>query len=109
MVREIPLNTVRGIIKEYWDGEISQECVEIVKEKLMDVLRAIIVNTIETHKEVNNKRYMYSLRKNKRISKEIIDRAIDKAFKQLDVSISEGKLGQHNRDTSLSKEAIEVI
>ena len=109
MVREIPLNTVRGIIKEYWEGEISQECIEIVKDRLMDVLKDIIEKTIELHKEENNKRSMYSLRHNKRISKYIIDRAIDKVFKQIDVLEYQGKLGQHNRDTSLSKEAIEVV
>lgn len=109
MDRNIPINTIREIIKEYWDGEISQECIEIVQSKLMLVLKDIIVTTIQTHNEENYNKKYYGLRQNKRISKEIIDKAIYKVFKQIVDFECHGEVGQHNIDTTLSEKADEVI
>ena len=49
MVREIYNNTIREIFKEYFEGDVSKECIICIKECLMFILEKIIKEIIDEY------------------------------------------------------------
>ncbi len=109
MVSKIPLRTVKRIIKENWDGEISQDCCVYVKDFLMSVLQDLIECSIQEFEEKNVKRKQQRLPELKRIDANCFIKVANRLY-TLNSLVIQGDVEQSSREPNCSmKEAVEVV
>ena len=106
---KIPLNTVKNIISEYWDGDISQECVNDVSEIISNFIDMLIRDGVKEFRDYNGRRRLQGLPELKRLQSSVFIKLSDELFNQ-PPDFKLGEVGQHNIDTTFSTEAdIEVV
>ena len=105
---KMPLNTVKNIISDYWDGDISQECVNNVNEIVSDFIDMLIQEGVKEFKDYNSRRKIQGLPELKRLQGSVFLKLSGEIFKQTPIEIFE-EIGQHNVDTVFSKADVEVV
>ena len=105
--KEIPYHTVRRILKQYIDNDVSKNYVLYVKSFLEDTIRRIAIVSLDELDEINQIRDIQRIPKLRRIDSSIFIKLVENLFNDESV-FNRGEAGQTNRDTVLS-EAIEVV
>lgn len=108
MVSELPLNTVKNIISEYWEGDISQECVNNVSEIISRFIDMLIREGVKKFKDYNVRRRIQGLPELKRLQGSTFIKLPNRLFNQLP-DFNDGEVGNHNRNTTFQTEAEEVV
>jgi len=107
MASELPLKTIKRIIKEHWDGEITQECCVYVRDVLLDVIHSLAEESIIEFEEFNKRRKLQRLPALKRLDKTAFTSANSIYSQQI---CNTGKIGQNNKELFCrKKEAVEVV
>ena len=105
---KIPLNTVKNIISDYWEGDISQECVNEVSGIISNFIDMLIREGVNEFKDYNGRRQLQGLPELKRLQGSVFLKLSDELFNQLpDFNI--GETGLYNSETVFSTEAVEVV
>ena len=105
---KIPLNTVKNIISENWDGDISQECVKEVSKIISRYIDMLMQEGVKEFKDYNRRRILQKLPELKRLQGFVFLKFVDEILKPTpDFELRE--VGQHNIDTTFPTEAIEVV
>ena len=104
---KIPLNTVKNIISDYWDGDISQECVNEVSGIISNFIDMLIREGVNEFKDYNGRRQLQGLPELKRLQSSVFIKFADELFKQTP-DFKFGEVGNYNRNTTFPTEAIEV-
>ncbi len=104
---KLPLRPIKRIIKQVLDGQISQDGYLYLKEVLETVATDFVDNVKEEFWERNQIRKIHGLPKFKRIPSSIFKRFSVKVYKTTE-DFNDGETGQTNKETVLSREAVEV-
>ena len=105
---KIPLNTVKNIISDYWEGDISQECVENVSEIISNFIDMLIQEGVNEFKDYNGRRRLQGLPELKRLQGSTFIKLSDELFKPTP-DFKLGEVGNYNRNTTFPTEAVEVV
>jgi len=105
--KEIPYHTVRRILKQYLDNDVSKNYVICIKSFLEETIRRIAIGSMEELEEINHIRDIQRVPKLRRIDSSIFIKLVENLFNDGSV-LNHGEIGQTNRDTILS-EAVEVV
>jgi len=103
---EIPYHTIRRILKQYIDNDVSRSYVVNVKCFLEETIENIAIASLQELERINQLRGTQSLQKLRRIDGSILLNLMDDLFK-LASDVNNDEIGQSNSDTILS-EAVEV-
>ena len=107
MASELPLKTIKRIIKEHWDGEITQECCVYVRDVLLDIIHSLAEESVKEFEDFNKRRKLQGLPILKRRDKAAFASANSKYSQQI---CNNGKIGKNNRELFCRrKEAVEVV
>lgn len=102
MASELPVNTVKRIIKEHWDGEISQECVKKLGMIVSDFVDELIKEGVEEFNKHNRLREIQKLPKLKRLDVSIFKNLSTNVYNSV-TGRNNGEIGQNNSDTIFLK------
>ena len=108
MISKLPLNTVKNVISEYWDGEISQECVNDVSEIISNFIDMLIREGVKEFKDYNGRRRIQGLPELKRLQSSVFMKFADELLKPTP-DFKLGEVGNYNRNTTFPTEAVEVV
>jgi len=107
MIEILPLKTVKRIMKEQWDGEISHDACVYVRDYVYDVICIIVVEGINKFEDVNYRRYQQGLPNLKRLDKSAFLNVNSLYSQQISNS---GEIGRSNKELFCRKqEAVEVV
>jgi hypothetical protein len=98
---------IKRIVSNYWDGSISDDVLETIKNECIENLDYVIREYVLGFKEENRIRKESGLREYSKLRLNNYKTFSMKSYKPL-VDSSLGIEGQHNRETSTS-ENIEVV
>jgi len=104
---KIPLNTVKNIISDYWEGDISQECINEVSEIISNFIDMLIREGVNEFKDYNGRRRLQGLPELKRLQSSVFIKFADELFKQTP-DFYDGDTGLYNSET-VFLEAVEVV
>jgi hypothetical protein len=100
---------MRRILRQELDGDITKESVIYVTTLLESQLHNIVLEVKKQHEEENRLRVFHGLPERKRIDVTLYKKVVEIPYKSTSNLISEGEVGQHNIETTLSdKQGIEV-
>ncbi len=105
--KEIPYHTVRRILKQYIENDVSKNYVIYVKSFLEDTIRRIAISSTDELDEINHLRDIQRIPKLRRIDSSIFIKLVENLFND-DPVFNRGETGRQNKDTVLS-EAVEVV
>ena len=105
---KIPLNTVKNIISDYWEGDISQECVNEVSGIISNFIDMLLQEGVNEFRDYNGRRRLQGLPELKRLQGSTFIKLSNQVFNQLP-DFKLGEVGQHNIDTTFSEADIEVV
>ena len=108
MSSEIPLNTVKRILKEHIKGDVTQEGVIYVRDLIQDMLIQLADNSVVEQERTNGLREQLGIRKCKRIDKSIFINLSTQLFNKPSVELID-ETGQQNIDTVFSKANLKVV
>jgi len=107
MNHTLPLKTVKRIMKEQWDGEISHDACVYVRDYVYDVICEIVEESVYEFEEINNRRVQHGLPSLKRLDRSSFQGVSSKYSQQI---CNDGEIGQSNRELFCrKKEAVVVV
>lgn len=101
---------MKRILKQELSGEVTEESVIYVINLLESQLHKICLEVKKQHEEENKLRKFHNLPEHKRFGVNLFLSVVEIPYKSTSNLISEGEVGQHNIETTLSdKQGIEVV
>lgn len=104
----ISLNSIRKSLSDKWDGEISRDACEYIRNQLVNALIDISERSSMEMQDINNIRKEVDLPEHKRITVPIVKMLEVKVYKR-SPEFGPGEVGRNNKDTTLSEATEEVI
>jgi hypothetical protein len=95
MVNEIPLKTIKRILKNHYNGEITKDACIYVRNYVVNIVNYFAEEAKTEFKEYNRLREIHNLPVLKRLDKQIFVTISDKIFKPVKNN-KIGKVGQYN-------------
>jgi len=108
MRETISKHSVYKLVKQYWDGEVSQEVVDSLHALINDFLGYLIDTSVQQVKEDNDIRKACGLREKKRICGFLYINLFAKCFKRAK-SIISCELGYQSKDGQLAYNAEDEV
>ena len=107
MTEKLPLKTVKKIMKQHWDGEISYDACVYVRDYVYDVICYIVEEGVSEFEDINNRREKHGLPRLKRLDKSSFEGVSSIYSQQICI---DGEIGQSNRELFCrKKEAVVVV
>jgi hypothetical protein len=104
----LPRNTIKRIIQDNTSYEVSGDAIDYLTDFLKDIVENITIQASNVMDDENNIRKQTSLRERKRIDLSTYKSLLAELIKVV-VDLRLGKVGQYNRETTLSSEATKEV